>query len=85
MQTSGRRWATLRDNPAVSAASTIVRVDGPRQWLRFRRDEVSAADLVARVAQVAPVRDLTIEEPDVEDVVKRIYRGERDVPGRGVA
>jgi ABC-2 type transport system ATP-binding protein len=63
----------------------VVRVDGPRQWLQFRRDEVSAADLVARVAQVAPVRDLTIEEPDVEDVVKRIYRGERELPGRGVA
>jgi ABC-2 type transport system ATP-binding protein len=63
----------------------VVRVDGPRQWLQFRRDELSAADLVARVAQVAPVRDLTIEEPDVEDVVRRIYRGEREVPGRGVA
>ncbi len=71
--------------PIEVASADVVRVDGPRQWLRFRRDEVSAADLVTRVVQVAPVRDLTIEEPDVEDVVKRIYRGERDGSGRGVA
>jgi ABC-2 type transport system ATP-binding protein len=62
----------------------VVRVDGPRQWLRFPRDTVSAADLVARVVQVASVRDLTIEEPDVEDVVKRIYAGDRPMPERGV-
>ena len=55
----------------------VVKVDGPRQWLRFRRDGVSAAELVERVMRVASVRDLTIEEPDIEDVVKRIYRGER--------
>ena len=63
----------------------VVRVDGPRQWLRFRRDDVSAADLIGRVVQVGRVRDLTIEEPDIEDVVKRIYAGERAERGRGVA
>jgi ABC-2 type transport system ATP-binding protein len=51
----------------------VVRVDGPRQWLRFRRDEASAAQLTAAVAQRAPLVDLAIEETDIEEVVRRIY------------
>ena len=50
-----------------------VRVEGVRQWVRFRRAEVSAASVVSAIAAVARVRDLTIEEPDIEDVVTRIY------------
>jgi len=55
----------------------VERVDGPRQWLRFRRDEISAAQLTAAVAALAPLVDLTAEEPDIEEVVARIYEGER--------
>jgi ABC-2 type transport system ATP-binding protein len=51
----------------------VDRVEGPRQWLRFRRDDVSAAELTAAVAAKARVLDLALEEPDIEDVVRRIY------------
>ncbi len=59
--------------PLEVACATVVRVDGPRQWLRFHRDDTTAADLIAAVATVAPIRDLTIEEPDIEEVIRRIY------------
>ena len=61
--------------PLDVSAVTVVRVEGPRQWLRFHRDETTAADVIAAVAARAPLRDLTIEEPDIEDVVRRIYAG----------
>jgi ABC-2 type transport system ATP-binding protein len=51
----------------------VVRVEGPRQWLKFRRNEVSAAELTAAVAAQARLVDLAIEEPDIEEVVRRIY------------
>ena len=51
----------------------VERVDGPRQWLRFRRDETSAAAVTAAVAQRAKLVDLALEEPDIEEVVRRIY------------
>ena len=51
----------------------VTRVDGPRQWLHFRRDRISAAALVAEVAARAPLKDLAITDPDIEDVVRRIY------------
>ena len=59
------------------------RVDGPRQWLRFRREELSAAELIAAVAERAAIVDLAIEEPDIEDVVARIYRGDAAVTQLG--
>lgn len=60
---------------AVPMAET-VRVDGPRQWLRFDGGVTSAADVLAAVAVHAEVRDLTVEETDIEEVVRRIYEGE---------
>jgi ABC-2 type transport system ATP-binding protein len=60
--------------PLEVAGARVVRVEGPRQWLRFRRDSVTAAQLTAAVAAQAPLVDLAIDEPDIEDVVRRIYR-----------
>ena len=71
--------------PLRVPGAEVVKVDGPRQWLRFGRDDVSAADVVASVAQQARLKDLTIEEPDIEDVVRRIYSSSAqvdDVAGR---
>jgi ABC-2 type transport system ATP-binding protein len=65
------------DVPGVSA----VRVDGVRQWLRFRREDTTAADVTAAVAQRARLVDLAVEEPDIEEVVRRIYTSGRDLSG----
>ena len=53
--------------------ATVERVDGPRQWVRFRRDAISASALVGQIMAKARVLDLSIEEPDIDDVVRRIY------------
>ena len=59
--------------PLAVPGCETVRVDGVRQWVRFRGADVSAASVVTAIAGAARVRDLTIEEPDIEDVVTRIY------------
>ena len=59
--------------PIQVPGARVVRIEGPRQWLRFRRKEVSAAQLTAAVAAQAALVDLAIDEPDIEDVVRRIY------------
>jgi ABC-2 type transport system ATP-binding protein len=61
--------------PLRLPAGTVVRTDGPRQWIRFRPEETTAAQLVAAVTEQAELIDLAIEEPDIEDVVRRIYVG----------
>ena len=59
--------------PLAVDGARVVRVEGARQWLAFRRDETSAARLTAAVTAAAPVRDLELHEPDIEDVVRKIY------------
>ena len=62
--------------PLRLPGAVVTRTDGPRQWIRFRGETTTAAELVAAVAERAPLVDLSIEEPDIEDVVRRIYTGE---------
>jgi ABC-2 type transport system ATP-binding protein len=62
--------------PLDVPGARVVKVDGPRQWLAFRRDETSAAELTAAVAARARLLDLAIEETEIEEIVKRIYASE---------
>jgi len=55
----------------VPGADTL-RVEGPRQWLAFPAD-ASAAPIVAAVAAAYDVADLSIQEPDIEDVIRELY------------
>jgi ABC-2 type transport system ATP-binding protein len=67
---------------AAPPGSELVKRDGPRRWLRFERDACSAADLIAAVAARHRILDLAIEEPAIEDIVRRIYQtGEVRPPG----
>lgn len=58
---------------AVEGAE-LVRRDGNRIWLRFNRDELSASELIARVSTRCAIRDLTVEEPQIEGIIARIYQ-----------
>src|SRR5690349_15423121 len=58
---------------AIDGAETR-KVEGPRQWLSFPAGE-SAAPIVAAVAASYAVADLSIQEPDIEDVIRDIYAG----------
>ena len=63
--------------PALHLAhASVVRTDGPRQWIRFRSEETTAAALISAVSEQAQLVDLSIEEPDIEEVVRRVYMGE---------
>jgi ABC-2 type transport system ATP-binding protein len=53
----------------------LVRREGPRLWLAIP-PEVNAASVVAAVAQSHDVLDIALREPDIEDVVTRLYRRE---------
>jgi ABC-2 type transport system ATP-binding protein len=57
----------------LSVAGTTLlssEAGGLRQRLSFT---TSAAAVISAVAQQAEIRDLTIDEPDIEDVVRRLY------------
>jgi ABC-2 type transport system ATP-binding protein len=56
--------------PLEIEGAWVERVDGVRQWLRFQG---SASELTARVAASTRLVDLQVAEPDIEEIVRRIY------------
>jgi ABC-2 type transport system ATP-binding protein len=66
--------------PLDVPGARVVKVEGPRQWLVFRRDETSAAELTAAVAARARLVDLAIEETEIEEIVRRIYAAQATPP-----
>ncbi|GGR39339.1 ABC-2 type transport system ATP-binding protein [Nocardioides luteus] len=60
--------------PIAVEGAEVVKVEGPRQWLAFPAGS-SAAPLVSQVAAGYDVADLSIHEPDIEDVIRNLYGG----------
>jgi ABC-2 type transport system ATP-binding protein len=63
-----------RECPLDVPGARVAEVDGRRVHLSFDPREVSAADLIARVSAAAPVRDLFVENPPIEQIIARLYR-----------
>jgi ABC-2 type transport system ATP-binding protein len=69
--------------PPIDVPGAVTRrVEGPRQWLAFPAD-ASAAPLVAAVAAAYDVADLSIQEPDIEDVIRELYSSPAPTPPQG--
>ena len=61
------------DVPGVSIES--VDADGRRITYALDGGVTTAGELLRRLADVAALRDISVLEPDIEDVVARLYRG----------
>ena len=50
-----------------------MKVDGPRQWLAFPASAVGGAAGRGGSRREYPLVDLSVREPDIEDVIARMY------------
>lgn len=73
----------VHDEPLTVDGAVTERAEGHRRWLVFDTHEVTAPELVARVLRTVDVRDLSLEPPDLEDVIRRIYRESASSSGDG--
>ena len=51
----------------------LTRREGNRIWLAFDRDTISASEVIAQLTARYEIQDLTISEPEIEEIVRRIY------------
>ena len=58
--------------------AVLMRRDGSRVHLSFDPGRIPPAELIARIASRHPVRDLFVENPPIEEIVARMYSGERE-------
>ena len=64
-------WAPLDDIPGTRLVA--VEADGLRQQLSFVPGETTVGQVIETVGRRAQVRDLTVQEPDIDDVIRRLY------------
>jgi viologen exporter family transport system ATP-binding protein len=50
-----------------------VQAEVPRIWLTFGKDSLPAHELVAWLGARYRLKDVTFQEPEIEDVIRRIY------------
>lgn len=59
--------------PALPPGVRQARMDAPRVWLAFGREALPAHELVAWLGARHRLKDVTFQEPEIEDVIRRIY------------
>src|SRR5699024_9492978 len=64
--------ATSLDLPAAATA-VAVEADGIRHRISFSGSELAVPALLTAIGRQAEVRDLSLTEPAIEDLVRRIY------------
>jgi ABC-2 type transport system ATP-binding protein len=57
----------------LPAGVHLMRVEGPRLWLSFGKESLPAHELVAWLGARYRLHDVTFQEPEIEDVIRRIY------------
>jgi ABC-2 type transport system ATP-binding protein len=63
-----------QDYDAVSVdGARIAQRDGRRVTYRFMRGAISASELIQRLSATYRIEDLSVQEPQIEDTVRRIY------------
>jgi ABC-2 type transport system ATP-binding protein len=66
-------WEPRAPLQVVEATHLGSEGDGVRQRLAFSPHDTTAARVLAEVSAQVEVRDLTLEEPAIEDIVRTLY------------
>jgi ABC-2 type transport system ATP-binding protein len=56
--------------------AVLVKSEGRKKWWAFNRLETSPSQLIAFISNCYPILDLTVEEPEIEAIVRTIYQGQ---------
>ncbi|MFC1504487.1 ATP-binding cassette domain-containing protein [Spirochaetota bacterium] len=54
----------------------ILKTKDMRSWISFDRNKISAPELISYLAKKVKLYDFSVKEPDIEDVVSEIYKGQ---------
>jgi ABC-2 type transport system ATP-binding protein len=57
-----------------SDRAELMEREGQRVRFRFNRRQVSASELITELAGKYQLRDISVEEPEIEEIVRKIYQ-----------
>lgn len=55
-------------------AAEVTKQENLRVWFRFEKSRITAAELISDLSKNYPIRDISIKEPDIEDMIREIYK-----------
>ena len=61
----------------LPAGATVLRTSSTRTWIAFEREQLTAPQLIAHIQAQAHIADLTVREPEIEQVIRRLYEESR--------
>lgn len=53
----------------------VVEEKDRKKWLRFQKEQVSVSSLIYELTQMYGIVDLTVQEPEIEGIIREIYQG----------
>jgi ABC-2 type transport system ATP-binding protein len=53
----------------------VVKQENNKKWLKFKKDEIQVSTLISDLTQSYSILDLTIQEPEIEAIIREIYEG----------
>lgn len=53
----------------------MIEEKGNKKWFRFKKDEVQVSNLIYQLNQKYGIVDLTVQEPEIEGLIREIYQG----------
>jgi ABC-2 type transport system ATP-binding protein len=57
--------------------AVVTKAEAPRQWVVVDRRVTSAAEVVRCITESVAIRDLSIEEPEIESLAREVYVPDR--------
>ncbi len=64
------KYSSIHLPPGVE----VVNEQEHKKWLRFSKDEVQVSNLIAKLTQDYNIIDLTVQEPEIEGIIREIYQ-----------
>lgn len=55
-------------------AAQIIKTEGQRVWYRFEKNRITASQLISELSKKYAIKDISVEEPDIEEAIREIYK-----------
>ena len=75
MKITAKRFQQTARETISDPEVNVVRHEGSRVVLSFDPARIAAPELIARITSEHAVEDLFVENPPIEEIIARIYRG----------
>jgi ABC-2 type transport system ATP-binding protein len=65
-------YSEVYEKPEIDGAD-LINYQGNRVTYHFKRDDLTASELIGRISAKYRIRDLEVREPEIEATIRRIY------------